>query len=96
MVKHIVCHAIENFEDAKRAANMLNALVGKVPSLLSMTAGVDVLRSERSYELGIVAEFENLEGLEEYSVHPEHVKVKEFIASIKDKSRPSVAVDFEF
>ena len=96
MIKHLVCHAIGRLEDAKRAANMLNALSGRIPSLISMSAGVDALRSGRSYELGIVAEFDSLEGLNEYDTHPEHVKVKEFIASIKDESRPSVAVDFEF
>lgn len=96
MIKHIVCHPLKNADDAKRAADMLNALTGRVPTLKHMCAGVDVLHSGRSYELGIIAEFDDLNALHEYDVHPEHVKIKEFIASVRDESRPSVAVDFEF
>lgn len=94
MIKHIVCHPMKNPDDARRAADMLNAL--RIPEIKSMCAGVDVLHSGRSYELGIVAEFESLEALNEYDVHPEHAKIKAFIASVRDESRPSVAVDFEF
>lgn len=96
MIKHIVCHCIPNKADAQKAADMLNALVGVVPTLRSMSAGVDTLGSPRSYELGIVAEFDSLEGLAEYDTHPEHMKVREFIGAVKSYARPSVAVDFEF
>ena len=96
MIKHIVCHAIKNPDDAQRAADMLNALTGRIPTLKNMCAGVDALHSQRSYELGIVAEFEDLDALHEYDIHPEHAKIKAFIASVKDNERPSVAVDFEF
>ena len=96
MIKHIVCHNIPDKAAAQKAADMLNALMGKVPSLRKMQAGVDVLNSPRSYNLGIVAEFDDLSGLAEYDNHPEHVKIKQFIAGVKDDSRPSVACDFEF
>lgn len=96
MIKHIVCHNIPNEEAAQKAADMLNALLGIVPSLRAISAGVDALHSERSYSLGIVAEFDDLDGLKAYDTHPAHCKIKEYIASVKDSSKPSVACDFEF
>lgn len=94
MLKHIVCHKIRSDEEARRCADMLNALNGRVPSLLKLCAGVDALRSPRSYNLGITAEFEDLDGLAKYDVHPLHAQIKEYIASVKDASFPSVACDF--
>lgn len=96
MIKHIVCHNIPDKTAAQKAADMLNALIGKVPSLRKMNAGVDTLCSPRSYNLGIVAEFDDLAGLAEYDSHPAHCEIKKFIAGVKDDSRPSVACDFEF
>lgn len=96
MIKHIVCHNIPNKADAQKAAKMLNGLMGEVPALRSMCAGVDALDSPRSYSLGIVAEFDDLEGLSAYDNHEKHVAIKRFIAEVKDDSRPSVACDFEF
>ncbi|MBQ9949859.1 MAG: Dabb family protein [Clostridia bacterium] len=96
MIKHIVCHNIPDKEAAQKAADMLNALYGVVPSLRSMKAGVDVLGSERSYALGIVAEFDDLDGLREYDTHPEHCKIRNYIKGVKDDTRPSVSCDFQF
>lgn len=96
MIKHIVCHNIPEKAAAQKAADMLNSLMGVIPSLRSMKAGVDVLGSERSYNLGIVAEFENLDGLKEYDIHEKHAEIKKYIAGVKDNSRASVSCDFEF
>lgn len=95
MIKHIVCHNIPDKAAAQKAADMLNALIGKVPTLRSMQAGVDTLNSPRSYNLGIVAEFDDLDGLAEYDNHPLHCEIKAYIGTVLDKSRPSVACDFE-
>lgn len=96
MIQHIVCHNIPDREAAQKAADMLNALMGKIPSLRLMRAGVDTLGSSRSYNLGIVAQFDDLDGLAAYDRDPHHAQVKEYIKGVKDDSRPSVACDFEF
>ena len=43
----------------------------------------DILHSERSYDLIYISEFDSLEALEAYRVHPEHVKVAEFIKNVR-------------
>ena len=92
MVKHIVCHKYTDKNEAQKIAQMLMGLVGKVPSLRSMQAGADFIGSHRSYHLGLVAEFDDKAGLEEYQTHPEHVKVKGYIHTVLTDS---VSVDFE-
>lgn len=99
MIKHIVLFRFKetaNF-DKKEALievkNALDALPMKIPQIRKFETGVDILHKERSYDIAIVSEFDNLEDLEHYRIHPEHIKVVELIAKYKDSA---VAVDYEF
>ncbi len=75
-----------------RAAQVLRGLEGKVPVIRDIEVGVDALRSERSYDIALTVRFDSLRDLETYQSHPEHVKVAEYIASVRE----SVAVvDYE-
>jgi hypothetical protein len=63
-----------------------------VPVIRSIEVGVDALRSQRSYDICLTVKVDTLEALDEYQTHPEHVKVAEYIAAVRD----SVAVvDYE-
>ena len=92
MIKHIVCHKYTDRAQAALIAPMLRALVGKVPGLIRMEAGPDILGSARSYDLALVATLEDRAALEVYAQHPEHLQVKEYIHQYLEKS---VSVDFE-
>ncbi len=75
-----------------RAAEVLGGLEGKVPVIRKIDVGVDVLRSGRSYDIALSVRLDSLSDLEAYQAHPEHVKVAEYIASVRE----SVAVvDYE-
>lgn len=79
-------------ETIEKTAAALRGLEGKVPVIKSIKVGVDVLRSERSYDVSLAVGLETLADLEAYQRHPEHVKVAEYIATVRD----SVAVvDYE-
>ena len=54
-----------------------------IPEIKDMKVERDVLKSERSFDLIYITEFESLEALEVYRVHPEHVKVAEFIGAVR-------------
>ena len=54
-----------------------------IPEIRSMSVERDVLRSARSFDMIYLTEFESLEALESYRVHPEHIKVAEFIAKVR-------------
>ncbi|MCD8483510.1 MAG: Dabb family protein, partial [Verrucomicrobia bacterium] len=69
----------------------LNALNGKVPSLIALDAGLDVIHSDASWDLGLNSTFANLDDLEAYRVHPEHQAV---VAIIKEICSARAVVDF--
>lgn len=92
MIKHIVCHKLSDKSAAPEIAARLTALVGQVPSLRSMDAGADVKNAARSYDVALIAVFDDMAGLAEYDTHPAHEAVRAFI---RQYSISSVSVDFE-
>ena len=54
-----------------------------IPEIKDMRVERDILKSERSFDMIYITEFESLETLEVYRVHPEHVKVAQFIGAVR-------------
>lgn len=95
MVKHIVFWNVR--DDEQKQHNMeemrsrLTSLVGKIDGLISAEVGFNF--NEKGYDLALYSIFTNKEALDGYQIHPEHLKVKEFVHSvITDRC----VVDFEF
>jgi len=92
MVKHIVMF---DFKDENKEANLLKAkevleaLLGKVPSLKKMEVGINFSEEERAMDLSLYSEFDDAVGLAEYAVHPEHLEVVKFIKSVAIASKVS-------
>ncbi len=84
MVKHIVFWKVRN--DENKQANMehmreiLTALVGKVDGLLSAEVGFNF--NPIGYDIALYSTLESREALDRYQVHPDHMKVKEFVHSV--------------
>lgn len=70
----------------------LGSLPQSIEEIREFRFGSDVIHSERSYDLGLVSSFDDLEALQRYQVHPEHQKV---VAQVKAITSGVVAVDFE-
>ncbi|MFQ5354057.1 MAG: Dabb family protein [Thermodesulfobacteriota bacterium] len=94
MIIHIVLFKLKERKDLhiEESLKLLRGLMGKVPSLMALNVGKDVVQGERSYDVGIIAGFEDLAGLESYRTHPEHVVVAK---RLKELSESIVALDFE-
>ncbi|HNT27479.1 MAG TPA: Dabb family protein [bacterium] len=92
MIRHVVMWKLLDAADAPRAKEALLALRGKIPLVRSLEVGVDVLRTERSYDLCLIATFDSLADLAAYTDHPAHREVVAFMQKIREKA---VAVDFE-
>jgi len=92
MLTHVVCFKFANFELAEQARQRLLSMVGRVPSLRELEAGVDVVRGERSYDVALITRFDDLEAMKRYQVDPVHVEVAGFL---KQNATSVVAVDFE-
>jgi len=65
---------------------------GKISQLRFLEVGVDVLHSERSYDLALVTKFDSLEDMKTYQANPVHIEVSKYITSIRESA---VAVDYE-
>jgi hypothetical protein len=92
MVTHIVLFKFETLADAEEAKIRLEAMRGKVPSLLEIEVGVDFTRGERNFELGLITRHADREGLDAYRTHPVHQDVARFV---RERSSGAAAVDFE-
>ena len=94
MIIHIVMFKFKDRDSdaVQKAKTMLENLVGVVPSLIKMEVGIDFNGSERAYDLSLYSTFETKEGLSEYAIHPEHLKVKDFLM---ENTTSSVVVDYE-
>lgn len=97
-LRHVVTWKLANEDAAERSAQAaevarrLNALDGIVPQLLSISAGANSLYPDANWDVTLIADFDSVETLEQYVVHPAHEEAAVYIRSVV-ASR--VAVDFE-
>jgi hypothetical protein len=99
MIKHIVFFKFKEeacghtkTENLLAAKTGLEGLLGKVPSLRSMTAGPNAVPGPTSWDFALIAEFDDVDGLRTYTDHPEHKKIAAFIAEARYER---AAVDYE-
>lgn len=82
MIRHIVMWKFKpetTGEERLEMKRRLEALAGVVPGLLKIEVGMDVAGKEASKDMVLCSEFNTLEDLASYAVHPEHLKVVDFV-----------------
>jgi len=94
MLTHIVLFKLKdtNDENIQKSKEVLLSLQGKIPFLRFIEVGTDILHSERSYDIGLYTKFDSLADMQSYQIHPVHVKVSEYMQSVRESS---VAIDYE-
>ena len=95
MITHIVLFKLaepttENIESTK---NMLLSMAGKIELLRHLDVGVDLIRSERSFDIALTTKFDSLVDLQAYQVHPYHAG--EVVPHMKAVCSAIAAVDYE-
>jgi hypothetical protein len=80
----------ENIEEAK---SILLGMEGKIELLKYLEVGVDVLHSQRSYDIALITKFDSLDAMKEYQVHPYHADVVG--AHMKAVCESIIAVDYQ-
>ncbi len=95
MLTHVVLFKFKSDTTEDKIQQLLTDL-GELPGIIDeireFRFGRDVVKSERSYDLGLVSSFDDREALQRYQVHPDHQKV---IAHVRAIASSVVAVDFE-
>lgn len=94
MIMHIVFFKLKDRspENIQRTKDKLDSMQGKISVVRHLEVGIDVVKSERSYDLALLAKFDSLEDLQTYQVHPVHQEIIEFINTVKEST---LAVDYE-
>jgi len=101
MVKHIVMWKMKNREksvtenaDALELKKRLLALKDLVPSLRHIEIGLnDKSASPDNHEIVLVSDFDDMDGLKEYIIHPEHVKVGAFVREVTEAR---TCIDYQY
>lgn len=94
MVKHLVFFRLKEenkTENAKSIKKKLDSLKDKIPFIMEFEVGINEIKGERAWDISLYSAFENMDDLNSYRVHPEHVKVVEYIAKYKTDA---AAVDY--
>jgi hypothetical protein len=91
MVTHMVLFKFDDPQDAQEAVRRLLSMKGKVASLSDIEAGLDITRSPRSYDVGLITRHASEADLDAYRTDPVHLEVAGFI---KERSSGAAAVDF--
>jgi hypothetical protein len=97
MLKHIVSWKVAA-EDAEtkrehieQIVSRLQSLVGVVPSIRAMSVGPTVVEGPNHWDLGLIVDFDDEDGLQAYQDNPDHRAVGAFIRSVIDQQ---ATVDF--
>ena len=95
MITHIVFFKLSdpNPESIAAVKEKLLSMQGKIPQLRHLEAGVDVIRSERSFDVALFTKFDSLEDLQAYQVHPYHAD--DVVPLMKSVCSAIAAVDYE-
>ena len=95
MITHLVLFKLADPSESNISAPLekLLSMQGKIPQLRHLEAGVDVIRSERSYDIALLTRFDSRADLQEYQVHPYHAG--EVVPHMKSVCSSVIAVDYE-
>jgi hypothetical protein len=92
MLTHIVFFKLVDPSTAPAVRDAILALREPIPQLRHLEAGVDVVHTDRSWDLALFARFDDRAGLDAYSVHPAHVA---FVEWLRPYRQAVCAVDYE-
>ncbi|MEO6199911.1 MAG: Dabb family protein [Cryobacterium sp.] len=97
-IRHVVSWRLatadpaEKADHAARIADALESLVGVIDEIRSLTVGADVAGGD-NWDVVLIADFDDLDAVARYQVHPEHQKAGAFIRTVVAQR---MAVDLEF
>jgi len=100
MINHVVLFKLKKYDSESEKQNVISSiedallgLSGKITELKYIEVGVNYELTTKSHDICLVSHFENVEQLDAYRIHPDHLKVAELIGQhVVERA----AVDYEF
>lgn len=98
MVKHIVLFKLKDeapeaqkLEAMNRFKAAIEALPARIPWIKKVEVGLNINPGE-TWSIGLYSEFDSLEDVKRYAVHPDHVAAGKLLAEVKESR---ACVDYE-
>lgn len=94
MLTHVVLLKLkpEYAHEAAHCCDLLLELPGKIAEIRHYEVGLNMVESDRAYDIAIYSRFDDLDGMQAYQVHPDHQIV---VAAIAPLMQSIIAVDYE-
>ena len=95
MINHVVLLKFKSGiadTDIEELEKMLDDLPNKIPEIHSYEFGRDIIHSQRSFDFALVSLFANMETLQRYQEHRQHLPV---LKKIKALCETVATVDFQ-
>ena len=94
MLTHIVFFKLNERtpENAEKLREVLLSMKGHIPQIKHMEVGVNIVSSERAFDVALYQHFDSLHDLQEYQAHPNHQDVLKYILSV---AATRASVDYE-
>jgi len=100
MIKHVIMLKLKDFAQGKSKAENaaiikrdLESLRATIKEIRHLEVGINVTQEPDAYDVALYSEFADKKALETYLKHPDHVKVGEFVRSVRESR---IVVDYEF
>jgi hypothetical protein len=81
-----------SYENITKAKDVLLGMKGKIEFLRGLRVDIDLRHGTSSYDIVLIADYDSMEDLNAYLVHPVHVEVGKYIASVLE-SQASVCYE---
>lgn len=98
MIRHIVMWKLKNYENreikrlnAFKLKDELQDLKKEIVQIKALNVGIN-LNPENEYDIVLESEFDNFDDLITYQKHPAHLKVVEFLKTVRESK---ASVDYE-
>ena len=97
MIRHVVMWRFADEGEGKTKQQNMQYIRDRlmkpvIPQIKRMEIGIDVSHTDMSYDMMLLTEFDSLDDLHTYKVHPEHVKVSQYVGKV---STARVVADVE-
>ena len=99
MINHVVLFKLKDYPEAEKIQviaglkGLLEGLKEKIEEVKHIEVGANYELEAKSYDIVLISHFENIDDLNKYRVHPEHLKV---VDRIKETTTERAAVDYSF
>lgn len=80
-------------ENVVKIKNLLEELPAKIPFIKGYEVGINIIESDRAFDISLISVFNSIDDLNRYLEHPEHKKAGEYILK---RRQTGISCDYEF